>query len=68
MEKRFYKQILKSTITDEKVIEIHFLNFGQFRQQEKGQLTSADVSYQNVGRCDYKNVLLSFVQYIWMPF
>jgi hypothetical protein len=38
---------------------------GQFLGQE--QLTSADVSYQMVGLCDYKNALLSYPQYIQVP-
>ena len=44
------------------------LTSGQFWWQEEGQLTSADVSYQMVGCFGYKNVLFSYVQYIWVSF
>ena len=61
---RFYKQIFKSVKTDEKMMKISFSTSGQFWQQEMGQLTSANVSYQMVGLCDYKNILYSYVLYI----
>ena len=38
-------------------MKISFSTSGQFWLQEKGQLTLADISYQMVGLCDYKNVL-----------
>ena len=47
-----------------KTLNISSFNSGQNRQQDVSQLTSDDNSYQMVGLCDYKNVLLSCVQYI----
>ena len=63
---------------DEKVLQINFevcenriksnenqlFYLGQVWQQEEGQLTTADVSYQMVGLCDYKNAFLSYLPYI----
>ena len=48
----------------EKIIKNSLLTSDEFWQQEVGQLTSADVLYQMVGLCDYKNALLSHLQYI----
>ena len=49
-------------------MKINFSYLDQFWQQEESQLTSADVSYQMVGLCDYKNVMFSYVWYIWVSF
>ena len=45
-----------------------FFYLGQFWQQEEGQLISADVSYQMVDLCDYKNTFVSYIQYFWVSF
>ena len=47
-----------------KIVKISSFASGQNWQQNVGQLTSADDSYQMVGLCDYKNALLSHLQYI----
>ena len=44
------------------------LTSDEFWPQEEGQLTSADVLYQMVGLSDYKNALLSDLQYILVSF
>ena len=38
----------------------NFFYSGKLWQQEEGQLTSADVSYQMVGLHVYKNAMLSY--------
>ena len=49
-------------------MKISFYTLDQFWQQKESQLTSANISYQMVGLCDYKNILLSNDQYIWVTF
>ena len=49
-------------------MKISFYTLDQFWQQKESQLTSSNVSYQMVGHGNYKNILLSNVQYIWVSF
>ena len=58
--------IILESKNSRKNIKNQLCYLGSIWQQEEGQLTSADVLYQMVGLCDYKNVLLSYVQCIWV--
>ena len=51
-----------------KNMENYLLHFRSIWQQEKGLLSSADVSYQMVGLCDENKLLFSYAQYILLPF
>ena len=51
-----------------KILQSNLLTLDQFWQQEEGQLTSTDVSYQMVDLCDYKNAFVSYVKYFWVSF
>ena len=60
----FAKKSIFLVENDRKNSKNQFLCFRSKLTTKVGQLTSADDSYQTVGLCDYKNVLLSCVQYI----